>query len=166
MEKTFLDHRGEPRVVITGIGAVTPIGNTAVDAWESLMTGRSGISTIEHFDTSDIPCKIAGMVKNFDPKKFIKAKEVRRMDRVSHLAIAAATEALEDAGYEPFSNDDDTRSGVLVGTAIGGLEYAIKSMETYRAKGFSKVSPYSIIGALPNMVSHFVSTLALSLIHI
>lgn len=160
MEKDFLDSRGFPRVVITGIGAITPIGNTADEAWESLMIGRSGISTIEHFDTSDIPCKIAGMVKNFDPKKFIKAKEVRRMDRLSHLTVAAATEALADAEYEPWSEDEDIRSGVLVGTAIGGLEYAIKSMETYRAKGFSKVSPYSIIGALPNMVSHFVSTLA------
>ena len=159
MEKNFVDHRGEPRVVITGMGAVTPVGNTVDEAWESLMVGRSGISTVEHFDTSDIPCKIAGMVKNFDPKKFVKPKEVRRMARVSHLAIAAATEAMADAGYEAMPGEDE-RSGVVVGTAIGGFQYGVESMETYRAKGFSRVSPYSIIGALPNMISHFVSALA------
>ncbi|MFT5196217.1 MAG: 3-oxoacyl-[acyl-carrier-protein] synthase II [Cellvibrionaceae bacterium] len=160
MEKNYTDHRGEPRVVITGMGAVTPIGNTTAEAWESLMVGRSGISTIKHFDVSDLPCKIAGMVKDFDVKKFVKPKEARRMARVSHLALAAATEAIADAGYVPYSEDDDERSGVLVGTAIGGFQFGIESMETYRAKGLSKVSPYAIVGALPNMVSHFVSALA------
>ncbi|MFK7801774.1 MAG: beta-ketoacyl-ACP synthase II [Anaerolineae bacterium] len=161
MEKNFVDHRGEPRVVITGMGAVTPIGNTVQETWESMMVGRSGISTVEHFDTSDIPCKIAGMVKNFDPKKFVKPKEARRMARVSHLAIAAATEAMADAGYEPATDmEEDERSGVVIGTAIGGFQFGVESMETYREKGFSRVSPYAIVGALPNMVGHFVSALA------
>ncbi|MEM9776681.1 MAG: beta-ketoacyl-ACP synthase II [Chloroflexota bacterium] len=159
MEKKFTDHRGDPRVVITGMGAITPIGNTAEASWQSLMHGRSGINQVTHFDTSDIPCKIAGEVKNFDPSKYLSRRERRRMDRLSQLVIAAATEAMQDANYEPHPGEDE-RSGVLIGTAIGGLQHAIESMETYRARGFSKVSPYAIIGALPNMVSHFVSALS------
>lgn len=156
MENNFVDHRGEPRVVITGMGAVTPIGNTVAETWESLMVGRPGISTIEHFDTFDLPCKIAGMVKDFDPKKFMKPKEVRRMARVSHLAVAATTEAITDSGYQLAAGEDE-RFGVIVGTAIGGFEHGFASMQTYLSKGFSRVSPYSIVGVLPNMISHFVS---------
>ncbi|MEM9777021.1 MAG: beta-ketoacyl synthase N-terminal-like domain-containing protein, partial [Chloroflexota bacterium] len=97
MEKKFTDHRGDPRVVITGMGAITPIGNTAEASWQSLMHGRSGINQVTHFDTSDIPCKIAGEVKNFDPSKYLSRRERRRMDRLSQLVIAAATEAMQDA---------------------------------------------------------------------
>ena len=85
----YLDHRGEPRVVITGMGAITPIGNSVEESWHSLLTGRSGIDTITQFDASMLPCQIAGEVKGFDPKQYLPHKEARRMSRASQLAVGA-----------------------------------------------------------------------------
>lgn len=143
--------------MVTGLGMVSPIGNTVAENWESVMQGDSGISEITSFDAADLPCQIAGEVKNFNPEKFIPRKEVRRMARVSHLAIAATREAMKSAGFDEHVPNPE-RTGVLVGTAIGGFDYGEANMHTLRTRGLSKVSPFAILGALPNMVSHYVST--------
>ena len=159
MDSALTDHRGEPRVVITGMGAITPIGKTVDESWDGLMQGRSGIAEVTLFDADDLPCQIGGEIKNFDPTDYMPKREARRMARCSHLAIAATQEAMKDAGFGD-SVPDPERTGVLVGTAIGGFDYGEANMHTLRTKGIGKVSPFAILGALPNMVSHYVSVLA------
>ena len=110
-----MNSRTRPRVVITGVGAVTPLGLNVPDMWDALLAGRSGVTNITQFDASDLPCQIAAEVKNFDPAEYINFKEARRMARVSQLSVAAAQEALKDAGLSnPVSEPE--RTGVLVGT--------------------------------------------------
>ena len=124
-----------------------------------MLNGRSGITKVTLFDAEDIPCQIGGEVKNFNPSDYMPKREARRMARCSHLALAATQEALKDAGFEG-SVPDPERTGVLVGTAIGGFDYGEANMHTLRTRGIGKVSPFAILGALPNMVSHYVSVLA------
>ena len=94
-----MNHNHRPRIVITGLGAVSPLGLTAPEFWAGLQAGRSGISRITQFDASALPCQIAGEVKDFDPKRYMDFKEARRMSRCSQLAIATAREAMTDAGF-------------------------------------------------------------------
>jgi beta-ketoacyl-acyl-carrier-protein synthase II len=143
-------------VVITGMGAFTPLGNTVQETWEGLVSGRSGIGPITHFDASDFPTRIAGEVKGFDPKKYIPFKEVRRMSRASTLAVASATQAIEDAG---FSNGwpDEERVSVLYGTGVGGLDVVEKHVKTLWEKGWQRISPFSITAAITNMPAHHIS---------
>ncbi len=155
----YVNSRGEPRVVITGMGAFSPIGNSVAESWEGALSGRSGIGAITRFNASGLPCQIAGEVKNFDPTTFIPHKEVRRMARCSQLAIAAARQALDDAGF-PDGVPDPERAGVVMGTGMGGFDFADENLTIYRTKGISRVSPFSIISALVNMPSHHVSVLA------
>jgi beta-ketoacyl-acyl-carrier-protein synthase II len=158
MDQT-VDARGRPRVVITGIGAITPLGNNAVDSWKNVLAGRSGIGAITQFDASDLPCRIAGEVKGFDPREHIDFKEARRMSRASQLAAAAARMALADAGL-PDEVPDSVRTGVIVGSGVGGFERADENMKTYRAKGLSRVNPFALASSLVNMPSHYVSLFA------
>lgn len=155
MENLF-DTRGRPRIVITGMGVMSPLGHTTEESWQSLLNGRSGIGLITQFDSSDMPVHIAGEVKDFVPKKHMDFKEARRMSRASQLAVAAARMAIADAGLpEPVPNAE--RAGVLVGTGAGGFEVADRNMVALRTHGFSRVSPFAMTGFIPNMPSHHVS---------
>jgi 3-oxoacyl-[acyl-carrier-protein] synthase II len=155
----FRDARGRPRVVITGMGAMTPLGHSVRESWASLLDGRSGIDFITQFDPRGLPTPIAGEVKAFDPRRYMDFKEARRMSRASQLAIAAARMALEDAGL-PGPLPEPERAGVLVGTGMGGFERADENLVALRTKGFARVSPFAVTGSLPNMPSHHVSLLA------
>lgn len=155
----YLDARGRPRIVITGMGAVTPLGNTVEESWQNALAGRSGIGPVTQFDASDLPCRIAGEVKNFVPKDYMNFKEARRMSRASQLAVAAGQMALTDANLEEDDSDPE-RTGVIVGTGIGGLDWAIAGFLDYQKKGLARVSPFAITGSLPNMPTHHISLLA------
>jgi 3-oxoacyl-[acyl-carrier-protein] synthase II len=149
------------RVVVTGIGAITPLGLTMKDTWKGLLAGRSGIGPITQFDASDLPIRIAGEIKGFDPKQYIDFKEARRISRCSQVAIAIAQEAMRDAGLEmPLPPEKEDRVGVLIGSAVGGFERALDGVDAYRAKGLSRVSPFVVTSLLANMPSHHVSLLA------
>ena len=157
----YLDARGRPRIVITGMGAITPVGNSVEESWQNALLGRSGIAKITAFDASDLPCRIAGEVKNFDPRDYIDFKEARRMSRASQLASAAGRLALDSAGMK---REDDVkkseRLGVVIGTGMGGLDWADDNLQKYRTKGLSRVSPFAVTGCLPNMPTHHISLMA------
>jgi len=162
MENEFLDARGRPRIVITGMGVMSPLGHTTAESWESLLYGRSGIGPITRFDASQFPCRIAGEVKDFVAKKYMDFKEARRISRASQLAVAAARMALEDASL-PETLPNPERVGTLIGTGVGGFEVADENLQTLRSQGFNRVSPFAMTGFLPNMPSHHVSLLAKAL---
>jgi len=144
------------RVVITGLGAMTPLALTMKETWEGLLAGRSGIRTITHFDASDLPVRIAGELKDFSAREYINFKEARRMARCSQVAVATAQEALADASLElPLA--DEERVGVLVGSGAGGLKRMVDGMEKYHTKGMTRVSPFFLTSILVNMPSHHVS---------
>jgi beta-ketoacyl-acyl-carrier-protein synthase II len=144
------------RVVVTGIGALTPLGLTIEETWHSLLLGESGIGPITQFDPSDLPVRIAGELKGFDPTRFIEHKEARRMARCSQVAVATAQAALIDAGLQ-LPLDDEESVGTLIGSAVGGYERAIEGVDTYREKGLRRVNPFLPISMLTNMPSHHVS---------
>jgi len=144
------------RVVITGLGAITPLGLNLKEFWDGLVAGRSGITRISQFDASNLPCQIAGEVKGFDPTQFIDFKEARRMSRCSQLAIATAKEGLADAGFDGDFPDPE-RVGVVYGTAIGGLEKVDEGMTALRKQGYSKVNPFAVPASVPNMAAHHIS---------
>ena len=139
------------RVVVTGLGAVTPLGNDRPATWESAVAGRSGIDFISTFDTGDFPVRIAAEVRGFDPAEVVGPKEARRLDRNVVMAVAAATEAAEDASlegaYEP------ARVGVLFGTAIGGLFGIVEQHSILLERGSDRVSPYFIPSVLVDAAS-------------
>jgi 3-oxoacyl-[acyl-carrier-protein] synthase II len=144
------------RVVITGVGAVTPLGIGAATFWEGLTAGRSGIRCIEHFDASDLEVKIAGEVPGFVPKDFMDFKAARRMDRFSQFAVAAAREAIDQAGLV-INDDNREQIGVVVNTGGGGTPTMEHEVITTVTKGPSRVSPFLISNFAPNMASCQVS---------
>lgn len=148
------------RVVVTGVGAITPLGLTAEETWQGLLAGRSGIGPITQFDSSHLPVHIAGEVKGFDPARYIPKKEARRMSRASQLAVAAAQEALAQAGLTPPLGE---RAGVVMGTGIGGLEWAFAQARVLWEHGAERVSPFGITASLPNMPAHHISQWAQAL---
>ena len=125
------------RVAVTGIGAVTPLGNDARSTWESAVGGRSGIDWIRAFDPSEYPVRIAAEVKDFDPTGVVSPKESRKLERNVLFAVAAAREALDDSGLEP----DPARTGVIVGTAIGGFNGIIEQYTVLLERGPSRIAP-------------------------
>jgi len=147
------------RVVVTGMGAMTPLALTLEQTWEALIAGRSGVGPITQFDASDCPSQIAGELKGFDPADYISAREARRMARCSQVSVAMAQAALADADLELPVTDGD-RVGVLMGTAIGGFECSLSVIDRHRAKGWARVNPFNGMGMLLNMPSHHVSCLA------
>ncbi len=150
---------GRPRVVITGVGIISPLGHTAEENWESLLSGRSGIATISQFNTDHLPIHIAGEVKDFDPGVYMNFKEARRISRASQLAIAATSMALENAGLQtPITSGE--RVATIIGTGAGGLEVADRELQVLRSKGFNRVSPFAMVGFLPNMPAYHVSLLS------
>lgn len=140
------------RVVITGMGAITPLGNDVNSFWNGIKEGRSGIDYITHFDTEKFKVKVAAEVKDFKPEDYIDRKEARRMDRYCQFAMAAAKEAVEDAGLD-LENMDRERLGVLVGSGIGGLSTIEKEVRNLVEKGPNRVSPLFIPMAISNMAA-------------
>ena len=148
----------ERRVVITGLGVLTPVGNDVETFWSNLKNGVSGIRTIDAFDTKTYDCKIGGQVRNFDPKPFFKnPKDVRRTDRFSQLAVAASKMALEDSGIDVANLKQRDRFGVLVSSGIGGLKTLQDQMTILLTKGPSRNSPFTIPMLLSNMASGLIS---------
>jgi len=146
------------RVVITGLGAITPLGNAVETFWQNLKNGVSGIHKIEAFDTAAYDCKIGGEVRGFDPKAFFKnPKDVRRADRFAHLALAAAKMALEDSGIEVEKVKRRDRFGVLVSSGIGGLKTLQDQLMILLTKGPSRTSPFTIPMLISNMASGLIS---------
>jgi beta-ketoacyl-acyl-carrier-protein synthase II len=144
-----------PRVVITGLGAITPLGITLEDIWNSLLEGRSGVRKITQFDASGLPCQIAGEIPDFNPTDYLDKKEARRFARSSQIALAAAIKAVEDAGL-PATMPEPERSAVYFGTGIGGLDVFEDSNKVFHAKGYSRVNPFAIPGTLPNMAAFVI----------
>jgi 3-oxoacyl-[acyl-carrier-protein] synthase II len=140
------------RVVVTGLGIVSPVGNTVEEAWASISAGRSGVDRIKRFDPSDMTCQIAGEVKNFDAGQFLNPKEVRRMDVFIHFGLVAGMEALKDAGIEANPSYAE-RAGVCIGSGIGGLPLIADTHSAYLEGGVRKISPFFIPGSIINMIS-------------
>jgi 3-oxoacyl-[acyl-carrier-protein] synthase II len=144
------------RVVITGLGALTPLGNTTEEFWSGLLDGRSGIGPITRFDATDFPTRIAGEVRNFDPLLYVDRKDARRLDPYLTYAIAASVMAVDDASLDP-SKVDGTRFGVLIGSGIGGISTLLESHNVLTSKGPDRVSPFFIPMLIVNMASGLVS---------
>lgn len=142
--------------MITGIGLVTPIGLTTSENWEAILEGRSGIGPITRFDTTKFDVKIAGEVKDFEPSKFIEKKEIKKMDRFIHYAIAASEEALNDAGLK-ITPDNAERVGVVVGSGMGGLETLGNNENTCTQQGPGRVSAFFIPGCVINLAPGQIS---------
>jgi 3-oxoacyl-[acyl-carrier-protein] synthase II len=145
-----------PRVVVTGVGALTPIGNTADELWSALIQGRSGIGPITKFDSTGYPTRIAGEVKNFDPLVFVDKKEARRLDPYLQYAIACAVMAVEDAKLDTDKVDGE-RFGVLIGSGIGGITTLLETHKILLDKGPDRVSPFFVPMMIVNMASGLVS---------
>ncbi len=147
------------RVVVTGLGMLSPVGNTAEESWKALLAGKSGICTIEHFDTSAFSVKIAGLVKNFDPEAFgITKKDTRKMDPFIQYGIAAGLMACDDAKLEVTPETAD-RMGVMVGSGIGGLGLIEQNINGLAQKGTRGISPFFVPSTIINMVSGHLSIL-------
>lgn len=148
------------RVVVTGLGCISPVGNTVSDAWANLLAGQSGIDLITKFDASNFACKIAGEVKGFDLDAYISAKEARTMDTFIHFGVAAAAQAIADAGLpvgDALDDDLATRIGCIVGSGIGGLPM-IESVQTeYAQRGPRRISPFFVPSTIVNMVAGHIS---------
>ncbi len=140
------------RVVITGLGAITPIGNNVKEFFDNVQAGKCGIDFISTFDTEAYSVKLAAQVKNFDPKAYMDAKEARRMDRFSQLAVAAAKEAVKDSGID-LEKINAERFGVIVGSGIGALDDIEKETNTLRDKGPKRVNPLFIPMTITNMAA-------------
>lgn len=147
------------RVVITGLGQISPVGNDVQTAWSNLLAGKSGIGAIGRFDASELACRIAGEVKDFDIGQYISPKEARRMDAFIHYGIAAALQAVEDAGLDDAAGLDKDRVGVNIGSGIGGLPSIEATAKTLFESGARKINPFFIPGSLINLISGHVTIL-------
>src|SRR5579872_3702949 len=152
------------RVVVTGLGLVTPLASGIEQAWKRLLAGESGIKRIEKFDVSDIPSKIAGQVPrgdggngSFNPDQWMEPKEQRKVDDFIIYAMGAAKQALDDADWHPSQREDQIVSGVLIGSGIGGVEGIAETALLLRDRGPRRVSPFFIPGRLINLASGYVS---------
>jgi 3-oxoacyl-[acyl-carrier-protein] synthase II len=138
------------KVVVTGLGAVTPLGNDARSTWDAALAGRSGIDWIRSFDASEFPVRVAGEVKDFEVGDAVPAKEARRMERNVLLAVVAATEAVGDAGLNGF---DPQRVGIVLGSAVGGFVGLLEQADVMRERGFDRVSPFFLPNVLVDSAS-------------
>ena len=148
------------RVVVTGLGCITPVGNTVGDAWANLLAGQSGIDLITKFDASNFACKIAGEVKGFDVESYMSAKDARSMDTFIHYGIAAAAQAVQDSGLptgEALSDDLATRIGCVIGSGIGGLPLIENTHAELAARGPRRITPFFVPASIINMVAGHVS---------
>jgi 3-oxoacyl-[acyl-carrier-protein] synthase II len=142
------------RVAITGLGAITPLGDDANATWEALVAGRSGIDFIKQFDASEFPVRIAGEVKDFDPADHVSAKTARNVDRAVVFAIAAAREALADAGVNGY---DPERVGVVVGSCVGGINQAVQQWDVLKERGWNRMSPFFLANFLVDAPTGFLA---------
>ncbi len=142
------------RVVVTGLGAITPVGNNLDKTWQALLEGRSGIDTISRFDASEYTTQIAGEVRDFDPLEFLDRKEVRRMDRFTQFAVATALMAWNDCGLASEQPQaDPEKVGVVIGAGIGGMETLHDQYDTLFRKGPSRISPFFVPMMIPDMAA-------------
>ncbi|WP_167630180.1 beta-ketoacyl-ACP synthase II [Listeria valentina] len=144
------------RVVVTGVGAVTPIGNDAETAWDNAKKGVNGVAPLTRLNPDDFPVKIAAELKDFDVERYIDKKEARKMDRFTHYAIAGAEMALQDANFTVDETNAE-RVGVWIGSGIGGMETFENQYETYSTRGLRRVSPFFVPMMIPDMASGQVS---------
>ncbi len=144
------------RVVLTGLGAITPVGNSAEELWSALTHGRSGIGPITKFDAATYPTRIAGEIKNFDPLAYVDKKDARRLDPYLQYAVASAVQAVTDASLDPAKVDSE-RFGVLIGSGIGGITTLLDGEHVLLQKGPDRVSPFIIPMLIINMASGLVS---------
>jgi len=140
------------RVVITGLGATTPIGNDLESYWQALLAGQSGVGPITHFDASQHTTRIAAEVKGFDPHQFMDRKDAKRMDRFSQFAVATSQQALADAQLE-INDLNAEQIGVMIGTGIGGLKVMEDQQEVYLTRGPSRCSPFMVPMMIANMAA-------------
>jgi len=140
------------RVVVTGLGIVSPVGNTVSEAWSALVAGKSGIAPVTKFDASALACRFAGEVKNFELEKYIPGKEARHMDTFIHFGMAAGIQAWEDCGLA-VSEENAERIGVLIGSGIGGLPLIEETQVEYAARGPRRISPFFVPASIINMIS-------------
>lgn len=148
------------RVVVTGLGCISPVGNTVADAWSNLLAGKSGIAQITRFDTTNFACKIAGEVKGFDLESYMTAKEARTMDTFIHFGIAAAAQAVADAGLptgDALSEEEATRIACIIGSGIGGLPLIEATGTELAARGPRRITPFFVPASIINMISGHVS---------
>jgi 3-oxoacyl-[acyl-carrier-protein] synthase II len=148
------------RVVVTGLGLISPIGNTVQEGWDNLTAGRSGIATITKFDASAFSCRFAGEVKNLDMDLYMPAKEARHMDSFIHFGYAAAVQAVQDAGLphgDTLGEDGAERIGCIVGSGIGGLPMIEQTQVEYAARGPRRISPFFVPASIINMISGHIS---------
>jgi 3-oxoacyl-[acyl-carrier-protein] synthase II len=140
------------RVVITGLGLLTPVGNTVEESWKNIVAGKSGIASITAFDASAFSARISGSVKNFDPLDYIPKKEIKKMDAFIHYGLAAGIQALDDSGIE-VTDANAERIGVAIGSGIGGLPTIERNRDAYLEGGPRKISPFFVPSSIINMVS-------------
>ena len=148
------------RVVVTGLGCVSPVGNTVTEAWSNVLAGKSGIGAITKFDASAFSCKIAGEVRDFDLESYIGSKEARTMDTFIHYGIAAAAQAVADAGLatgDALGEEEATRIGCVIGSGIGGLPLIESTHAEYVARGPRRISPFFVPASIINMTAGHVS---------
>jgi 3-oxoacyl-[acyl-carrier-protein] synthase II len=140
------------RVVVTGLGIISPVGNAVELAWSNLLAGKSGIAPITHFDVSQFACRFGGSVKDFDPTAYITPKDVKKMDTFIHYGIAAACDAIKDAGLQ-ITEANAERIGVAIGSGIGGLGTIEDQHDTYLKGGPRRISPFFVPASIINMIS-------------
>lgn len=148
------------RVVVTGLGVVSPVGNTVPEAWSNLIAGRSGVGLITKFDASAFSCKIAGEVRDFDLERYITAKDARAMDTFIHFGVAAAMQAVVDSGLktgEALDDEEATRIGCVIGSGIGGLPMIEATHAEYTSRGPRRISPFFVPASIINMTAGHVS---------
>jgi 3-oxoacyl-[acyl-carrier-protein] synthase II len=148
--------RGTERVVVTGIGPVTPIGTGVEEFWNGLVSGRNGIGPIERFETDDLPVKLSGDVRDFDPSRWMNPKEIRRTDRFVHYAIASAQLAWDDAGKPEVPSE---RAGVVFATGIGGIEWLLNQHKVLLERGPNRVSPFMVPALMANAAAGHIAML-------
>ena len=152
-----MSHR---RVVVTGLGCVSPVGNTVEQSWANILAGKSGINLISKFDASNFNCKIAGEVKGFEIESYISAKEARTMDSFIHFGIAAASQAIVDAGLptlDALTDEFSTRIGCLIGSGIGGLPMIESTHTEFIQRGARRISPFFVPATIVNMIAGHVA---------
>ncbi|CAM2787612.1 beta-ketoacyl-ACP synthase II [Vibrio rarus] len=140
------------RVVVTGMGMLSPVGNTVESSWQALLSGQSGISNIEHFDTTDFSTRFAGLIKDFNCEEYMSKKDARKMDLFIQYGIAAGIQALDDSGLE-ITDENCARVGVAIGSGIGGLGLIENGIHTMNAKGPRRVSPFFVPSTIVNMIA-------------
>jgi 3-oxoacyl-[acyl-carrier-protein] synthase II len=145
------------RVVVTGMGAVTPVGNDVATMWQSLLAGKSGAAPITHFDASTFEVRFACEVKGFDPLNFMDRKEAKRADQFTQYAVAAARQAMDNAGFGSGEGYDPFNTGVIIGSGIGGLKIFEEQHDVYRQRGPSKISPFFIPMFISDIAAGIVS---------